>query len=49
MLFAMENMYIDILEQIQRLIVRLVATNPAGQGLCLIGGFQTFSSCIDWI
>jgi hypothetical protein len=27
-------------EQIQRLVVRTLATNPAGEGLCLIGGFR---------
>jgi hypothetical protein len=29
-----------VVEQIQRMIVALVATNPAGQGLSLIGGFR---------
>ena len=29
-----------VVEQIQRMVVRLVATHPAGQGLCLIGGFR---------
>lgn len=28
------------IEEIQRIVVRLLATSPAGHGLCLIGGFR---------
>ncbi len=28
------------IERIQRLVVRLLATHPAGHGLCLVGGFR---------
>lgn len=31
---------VDIIRNIQRLIVRLLATNPAGNNLCMIGGFR---------
>ena len=30
----------SVIEEIQRIIARLLATNPAGRGLCLIGGFR---------
>ena len=36
----MNNEETTVVEQIQRMIVALVATSPAGQGLCLIGGFR---------
>jgi hypothetical protein len=29
-----------VIEEIQRMVARLLATNPAGHGLCLIGGFR---------
>lgn len=36
----MTDQKITVSEQIQKMIVALVATNPAGQGLSLIGGFR---------
>lgn len=31
---------LEVLEEIQRLIATVIATNPAGHNLCLIGGFR---------
>ncbi len=31
---------IQIIDKIQRVIAKILATNPAGRGLCLIGGFR---------
>lgn len=36
----MEDEQTNVIEAIQRLAVRVVATHAAGQGLCLIGGFR---------
>jgi hypothetical protein len=36
----MNTQKIEIANRIQRLIVRLLATNPAGNNLCMIGGFR---------
>lgn len=36
----MDNEYIGVSETVQRLAVKVLATNPAGEGLCLIGGFR---------
>ena len=36
----MESQKRQISEELQALIVRKLATNPAGRGLCLIGGFR---------
>jgi len=30
----------DVADRIQRIIARLIAENPAGRGLCLIGGYR---------
>ena len=30
----------DVTERLQRMVVRLIATSPAGQGIALIGGFR---------
>jgi len=36
----MSNEQVKISEAVQRLAVRTLAVNPAGEGLCLIGGFR---------
>ena len=36
----MEDERIEVAEAVQKLAVALLATNPAGEGLCLIGGFR---------
>ncbi|MFW6171627.1 MAG: hypothetical protein ACODAD_14150, partial [Planctomycetota bacterium] len=34
------NESIALMQRIQRLAARILATHPAGRGLCLIGGFR---------
>lgn len=36
----MNDERIKVSEAVQKLAVRVVATNPAGEGLCLVGGFR---------
>lgn len=36
----MNELLTKAIEEIQRLVARLLATSPAGHGLCLIGGFR---------
>lgn len=36
----LENAQTDIPDKIQQMITRIIAENPAGRGLCLIGGFR---------
>jgi hypothetical protein len=35
-----EQPYSNAIDQIQRIITRVIAENPAGRGLCLIGGYR---------
>lgn len=36
----MHDQQAKVIEEIQRIVARLLATSPAGYGLCLIGGFR---------
>ena len=36
----MKQEAIDLAEEVQKLAVQVIATHPAGEGLCLIGGFR---------
>jgi hypothetical protein len=36
----MRSEAVKMSEEVQKLVVRVLATNPAGEGLCLIGGFR---------